>query len=161
MKEYTINVPVVSCQWDELNAAQQQLVRVAKEQTTRSYSPYSHFQVGAALELGDGTIVRGANQENAAYPSGLCAERSALFAAGAMYPEQPIVRLAIACYTEGKFLEEPGSPCGACRQVMVESEQRGGIPMEVLLYGEKEILVFKSAKDLLPLMFDSEVLPEV
>ena len=82
MKEYTISVPVVSCQWDELDAAQQQLVRIAKEQTSRSYSPYSHFQVGAALELGDGTIIRGANQENAAYPSGLCAERSALFAAG-------------------------------------------------------------------------------
>lgn len=161
MKEYTISVPVVSCQWDELNDSQQNLVRIAKEQTQNSYSPYSHFRVGAALELGDGTIVRGANQENAAYPSGLCAERSALFAAGAVYPDQAVVRLAIACYAEDKFLDEPGSPCGACRQVMVESEQRGNTPMEVILYGEKEILIFKSAKDLLPLMFDGEVLPEV
>lgn len=161
MKKYTIEVPVISCQLEELNEAQQNVVRIAKEQTQNSYSPYSHFRVGAALELGNGTIVRGANQENAAYPSGLCAERSALFAAGAIYPDQPIVRLAIACRAEDEFLETPGTPCGACRQVMVESEQRGGIPMEVILYGEKEVLVFHSAKDLLPLMFDSEALPEV
>lgn len=161
MKQFTISVPVTSCQWEELSESQQQLVRIAKEQTKNAYSPYSHFSVGAALELSDGTIVRGANQENAAYPSGLCAERTALFAAGALYPDKAPIRLAIACSADGRFLDEPGSPCGACRQVMVESEQRGGTPMEVLLYGEKEILIFESAKDLMPLMFDSCALPEV
>ena len=106
--------------------------------------------------MANGEIIRGANQENAAYPSGLCAERVALFAAGAQHPEQPVKKLAIACYTDGHFTKEPGSPCGACRQVMVETEHRYGGKMEVLLYGEDEIFVFESAQDLLPLIFVSE-----
>lgn len=155
MKQYQIAVDVLSCQWDELNTEQQRLVEAAKAQTQRAYCPYSGFHVGAALQLQDGTIVLGANQENAAYPSGLCAERSALFAAGANYPDQPVVRLAVACYYQGAFLDQPGSPCGACRQVMVETERRYNTPMEVILCGEKENLVFRSAADLLPLVFDS------
>lgn len=144
-----------SFQWDELTAEQQELIRVAKEQTKASYSPYSHFCVGAAARLKNGEIMRGANQENAAYPSGLCAERSCLFAAGAQFPTVPVLSLAIACYNEGKFLAEPGTPCGACRQVMVETEQRYGQPMEVILYGENQTYVFRSAADLLPLVFTS------
>ena len=155
MKEFEIKVQVRACQWDELSPEQQRLISVAKEQTERSYCPYSHFHVGAAAELGNGTVVRGCNQENAAYPSGLCAERTALFAAGAEYPDEPVKRLAIACFHEGAFLPNAGSPCGACRQVMVETEKRSKQPMEVLLYGTNETLIFHSAADLLPLVFDS------
>lgn len=153
MKKYEIKVPVVVCMWDELSKEQQAVVAKAKEQTEHSYCPYSGFHVGAAVELEDGTTVLGANQENAAYPSGLCAERVALFAAGAQYPELPVKRLAIACYTGGHFTEEPGSPCGACRQVMIETEDRYKQPMEVILYGDKETYIFRSAADLLPLIF--------
>ena len=143
-------------QWEEMSDEQREVVSVAKEQTQRSYCPYSHFHVGAAAKLGNGMIIRGANQENAAYPSGLCAERSALFAAGAQYPEQPVTKLAIACYTGGHFTDVPGAPCGACRQVMLETEHRYGGKMEILLYGEKETYVFESAADLLPLIFVKE-----
>ena len=156
MKEYKVTTRMRSYQWDELSEAQRALVSVAKEQTERSYCPYSHFHVGAAALLSNGEVVRGCNQENAAYPSGLCAERSALFAAGAQYPDQPVEKLAIACFTDGHFTKEPGAPCGACRQVMLETEHRYGGKMEVLLYGENETLVFDSAADLLPLIFVSE-----
>ena len=158
MKEYHLTAQMRSYQWDELSAEQQALIQVAKEQTNHSYCPYSHFHVGAAALLGNGEIIRGCNQENAAYPSGLCAERSALFAAGAQYPDQPVLRLAIACFTGGHFTKEPGSPCGACRQVMTETEHRYGGKMEVLLYGENETFVFSSAADLLPLVFVKESL---
>ncbi|MBR2166334.1 MAG: cytidine deaminase [Paludibacteraceae bacterium] len=156
MKEFNLTTKMRSYQWNELTAEQRELVAIAKEQTSNSYCPYSGFHVGAAAKLENGTIVRGANQENAAYPSGLCAERTALFAAGAQFPEQPVTHLAIACYTDGHFTKEPGSPCGACRQVMVETEHRYGGKMEVLLYGEDGTWVFESAADLLPLIFVSE-----
>jgi len=158
MKEINLTTPIRSCQWNELTEEQRELITVAKEQTKHSYCPYSHFHVGAAVKLGDGTIIPGCNQENAAYPSGLCAERSALFAAGAQHPDQPVNQLAIACFTGGHFTKEPGSPCGACRQVMIETEHRYGGKMQVLLYGENETFVFDSAADLLPLIFVSESL---
>ena len=139
-----------------LTEEQRKVLTIAKEQIKHSYCPYSHFHVGAAAQLANGEVVRGCNQENAAYPSGLCAERTALFAAGAQYPEEPVKRLAIACYTGGHFTKEPGSPCGACRQVMLETEHRYSGKMEVLLYGEAETYVFESAADLLPLIFVSE-----
>ena len=156
MKEFNLTTKMRSYQWDELTDEQREVVAVAKEQTKNSYCPYSHFHVGAAAKLANGEIIPGCNQENAAYPSGLCAERTALFAAGAKYPEQPVNKLAIACYTDGHFTKEPGSPCGACRQVMLETEHRYGGKMEVLLYGEDGIYVFESAADLLPLIFVSE-----
>ncbi|MBR1426761.1 MAG: cytidine deaminase [Paludibacteraceae bacterium] len=156
MDTCNITIPVSRFQWDELTDEQRRLIEVAKEQIHCSYSPYSHFSVGAAALLANGEIVRGANQENAAYPSGLCAERTALFAAGAMYPDQPVRKLAIACYTNEHYLEEPGAPCGACRQVMLETEHRYGGKMEVLLYSTSGTLVFESAADLLPLVFVRE-----
>ena len=156
MKKYEIKTPVTACTWDELSDEQRALLVVAKEQTQHSYCPYSGFHVGAALELKNGVVVPGCNQENAAYPSGLCAERTALFAAGAQHPDQPVMRLAIACFTDGHFTAEPGSPCGACRQVMIETEHRYRQPMEVLLYGEQQTYVFRSAADLLPLIFVSD-----
>ena len=156
MKEYNITTKVRSYAWEELTDEQREVIEVAKEQIKRSYCPYSHFHVGAAAKLANGIIVRGSNQENAAYPSGLCAERTALFAAGAQYPDQPVTKLAIACYTGGHFTKEPGSPCGACRQVMIESEHRYPGKMEILLYGENGTMVFESAADLLPLIFVKE-----
>ena len=156
MKKYEIKTPVTACTWDELSDEQRALLAVAKEQTQHSYCPYSGFHVGAALELKNGVVVPGCNQENAAYPSGLCAERTTLFAAGANYPEVPVNTLCIACFTGGHFTETPGAPCGACRQVMIETEHRYGKPMKVILYGEKEIFIFENAADLMPVGFFSE-----
>ena len=156
MKELILQTQVMTCQFDELEPSLRELVEKAKAMTQNAYCPYSRFHVGAAALLADGQVVKGSNQENAAYPSGLCAERTALFSANSNYPEQPVVALAIACYTDGHFLSTPGSPCGACRQVMIETEHRYGEPMRVILYGEDKTLVFHSAADLLPLGFFAE-----
>ena len=156
--EKTQTIHYQECKMSELSKSDRKLLEAAIEATENAYAPYSNFHVGAALRLADGTIVKGSNQENIAYPSGLCAERSALFAAGAQYPDQEVVQLAIACFTGGHFTKEPGSPCGACRQVMTETEHRYGGKMEVLLYGDEETFVFDSAADLLPLIFVSESL---
>lgn len=156
MKDVVIQTKLHACKLEELTDEQRELVAIAKEQTNNSYCPYSKFHVGAAAKLENGLIIRGSNQENAAYPSGICAERSALFAAGANYPEVPVSTLCIACFTEGHFTETPGAPCGACRQVMLETEHRYGKPMQVILYGEHETYVFDSAADLLPVGFFAE-----
>lgn len=153
MKQKEVITQILVLSYDELTPDQRELVAIAKEQTKASYCPHSQFAVGAAVRLANGLIVRGANQENAAYPSGLCAERTALFAAGAQYPDEPVTGLAIACHYQGKFLSKPGSPCGACRQVMVETEHRYGQPIEVILYGEEECYILKRASDLMPLVF--------
>lgn len=158
MKEIVLQTKMTICQFEELTPQQRQLVEIAKSKTQDSYAPYSHFQVGAAVLLADGQIVTGCNQENAAYPSGLCAERTTLFAANANHPNTPVMALAIACYTNGHFTEEVAIPCGACRQVMLETEHRYKQPMQVILYGEKECYIFHSAADLLPLNFVSESL---
>lgn len=139
----------------EMTPEDQQLVNAALEARAGSYSPYSRFEVGAALRLADGTIVKGANQENAAYPSGLCAERTALFAAGANYPDIPAASLAIVASDHGHLLDEPATPCGACRQVMAETQKRAGSPMSVILIGAKRIWKFDSVDDVLPFIFDS------
>ena len=112
--------------------------------------------MGAAARLKDGSIVIGANQENAAYPSGLCAERTALFAAGAQHPDQPIVALAIAARKGKHFLARPISPCGACRQVISGAEERYGVPIRIMLYGTDGVLVSEGIKPLLPLSFVDE-----
>ncbi len=153
MKELDFTIKAQACQMEELSAELQALVARAKENTQRAYSPYSHFSVGAAVLLADGAIVNGANQENAAYPSGLCAERTAMFYANAEHPNQPVKAIAIACAQEGVFTELPGAPCGACRQVLLETEHRFQQDMQVVLYGEKTTYVFPSAKSLLPYSF--------
>ena len=104
--------------------------------------------------------MKGSNQENAAYPSGLCAERTCLFAANANYPDQAVEALAIACYAEGRFTAKPGAPCAGCRQVMLETEHRYGRPMQILLYGEEETYIIDSADALVPLGFFAEDLPK-
>ena len=142
------------CQTDELSAEENHLIELAIEATGRSYSPYSHFSVGAAVHLENGVELSGSNQENAAYPSGLCAERTALFYAGSQYPDVPVKMLAIAARgTDGELTEEPTGPCGACRQVILESETRAGAQMKILLYGRKHVYVMEGIETLLPLCF--------
>lgn len=154
MKELQIKLSVSILSLDELTAEERELVLKAKEMTKSSYSPYSHFSVGAAIRLADGSIYAGSNQENAAFPVGLCAERSAFFYAQANAPEQAPVAIAIAAFTGGAFLAKPISPCGACRQALLEAETRYGQPIKVMLYGEEDIYVVDSFRDLLPLTFD-------
>lgn len=159
MKELNISIPIRLFTYEELNETDRQLIDTACEATHRSYSPYSHFAVGAAVRLNDGTIVSGSNQENAASPSSLCAERTTLFYANSRYPDQPVDTLAIAARNErGEFLAEPISPCGACRQVMLETELRYRHPMRILLYGTESIYEIKSVKGLLPLSFDASAM---
>lgn len=160
MKELTITAIINVYQFDELNSADRDLVQAAMEATTRSYAPYSRFSVGAAALLNNGTVVTGTNQENAAYPSGLCAERTTLFYANSRYPDQPVDTLAIAARTEKDFIDTPIPPCGACRQVILETEKRYGQPIRILLYGKECIYEIKSIGDLLPLSFDASAMEE-
>lgn len=156
MKEYKIEAIVQICEMAELSEEDRKLVEAAKEATNGSYAPYSKFHVGAAVRLQDGTIVVGANQENAAFPSGLCAERTALFAAGAQYPDKPVVALAIAARKGKRYLPQPVSPCGACRQVISGVEERFGVPIRILLYSTEGVLVSEGISPLLPLRFVGE-----
>ena len=159
MKKVNINTEVIEySDIKELEPDLQKLVEKAKEAVNHSYSPYSHFSVGAAVLLENGEIITGSNQENSAYPSGLCAERVALFYANSRYPDVPVKALAVCAFTNGEYLETAVPPCGACRQVMLETEIRFKTPIKVILYGKKHILVINSAKDLLPLSFSGEFL---
>ena len=160
MKDLTITGIIKVYTFDELNKAEQDLMTSAMEATTRSYAPYSKFSVGAAALLANGIVVTGTNQENAAYPSGLCAERTTLFYANSQYPDQPVLTLAIAARTEKDFIDLPIPPCGACRQVILETEKRYKQPIRILLYGKKEIYEVKSIGDLLPLSFDASAMKE-
>lgn len=148
-----ITIPVQVCAYEELDAADRELVDAARDATQGSYAPYSHFHVGAAILMADSSIVTGANQENAAFSSGTCAERSALFYAGASRPGVAMRKIAIAARTaDGGFQALPISPCGACRQALLEYEQLYG-DMEVILYGAEKVYRLPSVKSLLPLSF--------
>lgn len=153
MEQIDINISIESYQLDELSPQDQELVQAAIEATKNAYANYSRFYVGAALRLENGKIVIGANQENAAFPSGLCAERTAVFAAQANYPDSPIETLAIVGRNEKGVLLNPITPCGACRQVILEIEDRYKKPIKILLYGTQKIYCVRSVKDLLPLSF--------
>ncbi len=141
---------------DKLEKEDQLLVQKAREVTNNSYSPYSNFKVGAALLLDNGTIVTGTNQENAAYPSGLCAERTAIFYANSQYPENAIVKMVITAKNNNELVSNPISPCGACRQVMLETENRFNTPIQIFLDSENQILMIKNAQTLIPLTFTSK-----
>lgn len=140
---------------EELSAGDRELARAAVEALGGSYAPYSHFHVGAAVRLSDGTVVKGANQENAAYPSGLCAERTAMFAAGAGYPDRDMECIAVVARQDGRICSEPVSPCGACRQVMMQYQRKSGKPISIILVGANRILKFARVDDILPLVFDN------
>ncbi|MBO5635448.1 MAG: cytidine deaminase [Bacteroidales bacterium] len=140
---------------EEMDPKDQALVREAIEAQKGSYAPYSRFNVGAAVLLEDGTVVRGSNQENAAYPSGLCAERTAMFAAGANHPGKAMVSLAIVGGFGHSVSPTPCSPCGACRQVMAEYQTLGGKPLSVIMFGTEKAWKFARVDDILPFIFDS------
>ena len=140
---------------DELDQKDRELAQAAIDATSQAYAPYSKFNVGAAVLFEDGVIVKGANQENAAYPSGLCAERTALFYASASRPDKAMTAIAIAAGQNGQLCETPAPPCGACRQVMAQYQLKSGLPMRVLLVGAHTIWSFEKIDDLLPLIFDS------
>ena len=142
---------------NELPAEDQALLKLAIEATKTAYAPYSKFHVGAAVLLENGEVVQGSNQENAAYPSGLCAERVAVFAAGAHYPGIKIKTIAITANFENSTEPLSVSPCGDCRQVMAEYEHRykAGIRL-ILTAGNGKIMVIPNIQTLLPLVFNSE-----
>ncbi len=162
MKEFTITTLVRELTPEELSEPDRELVEAAKAATERAYAPYSKFHVGAAIRMADGSIVAGSNQENAAYPSSLCAERTAAYYASSAFPGLAMKKIAIAAWTrdgrpeglphDAYFQAMPISPCGACRQALLEYETLYG-PMEVILYGRDKIYVFPSIKSLLPFCF--------
>jgi cytidine deaminase len=152
-QEFTLQYNIVSSEM-QLNAADQQLVTAAKAARSRAYAPYSRFQVGASVRLENGQIVEGNNQENIAYPSGLCAERVALFYAGANYPNVAIESICIVVQGDLIAAENYVSPCGSCRQVMLESEARQTSSIRVLLVqNDGRIFILNACKDLLPFGF--------
>jgi cytidine deaminase len=139
----------------ELSESEQNLVKKAREIALKAYAPYSGFSVGAAVLLENGEIISGNNQENVAYPSGNCAERTAVFYANAQYPEIAILAIAITASAKGRFISLPAYPCGACRQVMLESRNKTGKAMKVILAGEEKIQIISDVRDLLPLPFEN------
>lgn len=160
MKEITINTRfTVYSSLDLLPSEIQSLMLQAVEVRKNAYAPYSHFRVGAAILLDNGKIVLGSNQENAAYPSGLCAERVAIFQAGAIYPDAKIVKLAITAASDTNPTTSPIPPCGACRQSIAEYEFKQENPIEIYFMGETgEVYLSDSIANLLPLSFDKSSL---
>ncbi len=163
MKESIQKVEIRLCYqihegFELFSAEELALFEAAREATRQSYAPYSKFNVGAALLLSDGSILKGSNQENAAYPSGLCAERVAMFYANSNFPNLAVRALAVTASKLGEFSLKPVPPCGSCRQVLLESESRFQTPIKIYLVGRDKVVVADSAKDLLPLNFDSQYL---
>ncbi|MEW5676426.1 cytidine deaminase [Flavobacterium enshiense] len=144
---------------EELSPEIKSLMDQAVEIRKKAYAPYSKFRVGAAILLDNGKVVVGSNQENAAYPSGLCAERVAIFQAGAIYPEAKILKIAISATADSKEVSDPIPPCGACRQSIAEYEFRQDMPIEIYFMGAVgKVFKSDSLKDLLPLTFDKNFL---
>ncbi len=138
---------------DELPVAEKELVKEAIDAAKNAYAPYSSFHVGAAVLLENNEIISGNNQENAAYPSGLCAERVALFYANAKYPEVSVKAIAVVAMKEGKMVPSVVTPCGNCRQAMLETETRFKKPIKIIMGSERGFWLVNNAKNLLPLSF--------
>ena len=154
MKEIEMVTRIASVSYDELTDTERGAVDAARRSCLNAYAPYSNFKVGAAIVLDNGTTVTGANQENVAFPSGTCAERSACYYAGANYPDAHFTLIAIAAIgTDGEMTEPPTAPCGACRQALLEYETLAGHNVPVLLAGKTSIYRLPSVKALLPLSF--------
>lgn len=159
MKETIITIPILEYNsLSELNEQDKILAEKAIDAAQNAYAPYSGFQVGAALRLANGVVVTGNNQENAAYPSGLCAERVALFWAGSQYKDVAVQSMAVAAFKDGEMTVEPISPCGACRQVLKESEHRHATPIALILMGKEKTIKLLQSSYLLPLGFEPTVL---
>lgn len=144
---------------EELSQSDQILLSKAVEALDDAYAPYSNFRVGAAVLTANGTISKGSNMENAAYPMCLCAERAAIAAASSQSPNNPIIAIAITVKHAQKTIAAPAAPCGSCRQVLFEVENRFGQPIKIILRGQMgPIYMFDSAKEMLPLSFDNSFL---
>jgi cytidine deaminase len=143
---------------EDLNSADMELVTAAREAAKNAYAPYSKFKVGAAVMLKSGAIVRGANVENAAFPSGICAERSALSNSVSNHPTDKPIALAIASMRGDEFTDDAPSPCGSCRQVIAEEESRIGGKIKIILSGKNKTMVINGIGDLLPLQFNRKSL---
>lgn len=155
MKQISINTTISVLTKEELSQEETNLMLQAFEARSKAYAPYSNFTVGAALLLDNGIVIQGSNQENAAYPSGLCAERVAIFYAGATYPEAKIVKMFITASPLDRDLEEPIPPCGSCRQSIAEYEFKQDLPIAIFFMGAKgDIYKSDSLKNILPLVFD-------
>ncbi len=147
---------------DELSQSEQELINISRRMTTQAYAPYSGFYVGAAVLLENGKIITGSNQENAAYPSGLCAERVAVFAASSQYPDVKIKAVAISGNAKSHNISHPVTPCGACRQALLEYEVKQEDPVKVFLSGHSgKIYIIDKIQDLLPLSFTSRELTDL
>lgn len=156
MQEKKIELSFILAHLNELSAQEQQLVANAKAAFKTAYAPYSGFLVGASVLLENGEVINGSNQENVAYPSGLCAERVALFYAGAKFPDVKINTVAISVLSKNFEVKDVISPCGACRQVMAEYEDKQHRPIKVILHSPTdEVLIANKVEDLLPFMFKS------
>ena len=142
----------------DLSYDDRELVEKAMEATTFAYAPYSGFMVGAGVRLKSGTILTGNNRENAAFPSGSCAEDTVISYAGANYPEDPIVSIAISAQAKDVFTPYPVSPCGNCRQIIAEEEDRTNLDIRIILYGKDKIEIIDGVSGLLPLRFNKEKL---
>lgn len=161
MEKKELHISYLVCAETELPEADRTLLEAARRATQTSYAPYSHFCVGAALRLASGEMVCGSNQENAAFPSGTCAERCTVFYAQAQYPTEKFDTLAIAARnSRGGFTPSPITPCGACRQVLAEVEKRQGSPLRLLLYGERCVYIVPDVASLLPFSFDDGSMTE-
>ncbi|HUI33385.1 MAG: cytidine deaminase [Dysgonamonadaceae bacterium] len=159
MKQINLITKITVYSYEECTEIEKKLIDAAKQATFNAYAPYSKFHVGAALQLENGKIITGNNQENAAYPSGLCAERTAVFYANAQYPDQKIKAIAVAAYYNGDFTNDLVSPCGSCRQVLLEVESRYNSPVKILMYNKNnEVYVAESMSSLMPLSFDKKAL---
>ena len=144
---------------EELDKPDARLLLKAKEALASAYAPYSNFVVGAAVRLFGGRIVKGANQENASYPIGICAERVALFAAASQYPDLTVTAIAITAKSNTQQLTTPVSPCGACRQAILETEFRYQHPVRIIMHGETgPVYIVESVRTLLPISFDASFL---
>lgn len=160
MQNINLTTKILVYIYEEGTESIKKLIDKAKSATQNAYAPYSGFHVGAAALLANGEIATGNNQENAAYPSGLCAERVTLFAANSQHPDVAVEAIAIAAFHDGDFTDTPCCPCGGCRQVIVEVENRFDRPIKVIMYGKSKIYEVESVKDLLPLSFGKESLSE-
>ncbi|MDN4754923.1 cytidine deaminase [Porphyromonadaceae bacterium W3.11] len=158
MKRNDIVIPVIEKAFEELSPNELELIEAARDIAKNAYAPYSEFRVGAAARLASGKIVSGSNQENAAYPSGICAERTTLYYAGAQYPNDPVTDLAItAIRKDGRYVQVT-APCGACRQVMLEVSDRFKQPFKVYLPSTDTTLIIEDNRQLLPINFDASSL---
>ena len=158
MKSFNLTTKILVYNIEESDKVIKNLIESAKTIALKAYAPYSSYHVGAAVLLADGNIVTGNNQENAAYPSGLCAERTALFYANAQQPDTRVEAIAVVAHHDGNFTEDVCSPCGSCRQVLVEIENRFNHPVRIIMCGKDKVYEVSSIKELLPLSFGKDAL---